>query len=214
MKEIKFIILIIIAHFSIYAQNDFKSVSPEEINKFKADMKSKNAQLNSLTAPFVQTKMMSILKKPSVMKGIMYYKSSDKFRWEYTTDSKFIFAQSGSKIYTQTGDKVQIITDNSAKLYEEISKLVQQSINGNILENSKEFSATYEQNIRFIKIILSPKQRGLKRFISSITLFIDKKSMLASKFIMMEANGDSTIIEFEKVKTNIPLEDHLFILKK
>lgn len=214
MKKIQLILLLIIANLSLMAQNEFTNLSAQEIMTFKAAMKDKNAQINSLSSPFVQTKTMSILKEPSIMKGVIYFKTSNKFRWEYMHHPKFIFAQSGSNIYTQTGDKVQVVTDNSAKLYEEISKLVQESINGNILENSKDFSASYEQNSKFVKIDLTPKQRGLKRFISSITLYIDKKTMLASKFIMFEANGDATIIEFEKIKTNIPLDDQLFILKK
>lgn len=214
MKQIPLILLIIIANLSLLAQNDFSSVTSKEITEFKAKLTRKNAQLNTLTAHFVQTKTMTVLKKPSVIKGVMYLKQNNKFRWEYSNNPKFIFAQNGDKIYTQSGDNIQIIKDNSAKLYEEISKLVQQSIHGNILENTKDFSSTYEQNNRFIKIILTPKQRSVKKFISTITLFIDKQTMLASKFIMLEPNGDSTMIEFENIKTNTPIDDQLFILKK
>lgn len=214
MKQISLFFLIFLANLTLFAQNDFSSVSSKEISEFKAKLKSKNSQLNSLTAHFVQTKTMSVLKKPSIIKGVMYLKQNNKFRWEYINNPKFIFVQNGDKIYTQSGDNIQIIRDNSAKLYEEISKLVQQSIHGNILENTKDFTSTYEQNNRFIKIILTPKQRGVKKFISTITLFIDKQTMLASKFVMLEPNGDSTMIEFENIKTNISIDDQLFILKK
>lgn len=205
---------VFLANLSLFAQNDFSAVSTKEITEFKAKLKNKNLQLNTLSAHFVQTKTMTVLKKPAITKGFMYVKQNNKFRWEYTNNPKFIFAQNGNKIYTQTGENIQIITDNSVKLYEEISKLVQQSIHGNILENTKDFTAIFEQNNRFIKIILTPKQRGMKRFISNITLFIDKQTMLASKFIMLEPNGDSTMIEFENIKTNVPIDDQLFILKK
>lgn len=214
MKRIAFFMFVFLANLSLFAQNDFSAVSTKEITEFKAKLKNKNLQLNTLSAHFVQTKTMTVLKKPAITKGFMYVKQNNKFRWEYTNNPKFIFAQNGNKIYTQTGENIQIITDNSVKLYEEISKLVQQSIHGNILENTKDFTAIFEQNNRFIKIILTPKQRGMKRFISNITLFIDKQTMLASKFIMLEPNGDSTMIEFENIKTNVPIDDQLFILKK
>ena len=214
MKRIAFFMLVYLANLSLFAQNDFSAVSTKEITEFKAKLKNKNIQLNTLSAHFVQTKTMTVLKKPAITKGFMYVKQNNKFRWEYTNNPKFIFAQNGNKIYTQTGENIQIITDNSVKLYEEISKLVQQSIHGNILENTKDFTAIFEQNNRYIKIILTPKQRGMKRFISNITLFIDKQTMLASKFIMLEPNGDSTMIEFENIKTNVPIDDQLFILKK
>ncbi len=214
MKRIAFFMFVFLANLSLFAQNDFSAVSTKEITEFKAKLKNKNLQLNTLSAHFVQTKTMTVLKKPAITKGFMYVKQNNKFRWEYTNNPKFIFAQNGNKIYTQTGENIQIITDNSVKLYEEISKLVQQSIHGNILENTKDFTAIFEQNNRYIKIILTPKQRGMKRFISNITLFIDKQTMLASKFIMLEPNGDSTMIEFENIKTNVPIDDQLFILKK
>lgn len=214
MKKNILLVLLFWACFSLSAQPDFKPIPSSEISEVKKQIKQKNAQITSLTSTFTQTKKMAVLKEPSVMKGMMYYKTKDKFRWEYNNTPKFIFAQNGKTISTQTGENVQIITDNSVKLYEEISKLVSQSINGNILENSKDFTISYEQNGQYIKVNMVPKQRTMKRFIASITLFIDKKTMLASKFIMTEANGDSTTIVFDKILTNTVIEDKLFILKK
>ena len=156
---------------------------------------------------------MSILKNPSISKGIMYFKKNQKFRWEYFNNPTFIFAQNGKTIYTKSGDKVQIIKDNSVILYQQISKLVMQSISGEILENNKDFIAKFEENGSFIKIILEPKQSNIKKYISSIQLIIDKKSYLASQFILNEPNGDNTIIKFENVKLNKNIDDSMFILK-
>lgn len=214
MKKNILLVFLFCVSISLSAQTDFKPIPSSEIIEVKKQIKQKNGQITSLTSTFTQTKKMAILKEPSIMKGMMYYKNKDKFRWEYNNTPKFIFAQNGKTISTQTGENVQIITDNSVKLYEEISKLVSQSINGNILENSKDFTISYEQNSQYVKVNMVPKQRTMKRFIASITLYIDKKTMLASKFIMSEANGDSTTIVFDKILTNTVLEDKIFILKK
>jgi outer membrane lipoprotein carrier protein len=214
MKKNSILLIFYFFTFTLFAQTDFKPIPSPEIVEVKNQIKQKNAQITTLTSTFTQTKKMAILKEPSIMKGVMYYKTTDKFRWEYNNNPKFIFAQHGKTISTQTGDNVQVINDNSVKLYEEISKLVAQSINGNILENNKDFTISYEQNGEYIKVDMVPKQRTMKRFIASITLYIDKKTMLASKFIMAEANGDSTTIVFDKILTNTPIEDKLFILKK
>lgn len=214
MKKNILLVFLFCVSISLSAQTDFKPIPSSEIIEVKKQIKQKNGQITSLTSTFTQTKKMAILKEPSIMKGMMYYKNKDKFRWEYNNTPKFIFAQNGKTISTQTGENVQIITDNSVKLYEEISKLVSQSINGNILENSKDFTISYEQNGQYVKVNMVPKQRTMKRFIASITLYIDKKTMLASKFIMSEANGDSTTIVFDKILTNTVLEDKIFVLKK
>lgn len=214
MKKNILLVFLFCVSISLYAQTDFKPIPSSEIIEVKKQIKQKNGQITSLTSTFTQTKKMAILKEPSIMKGMMYYKNKDKFRWEYNNTPKFIFAQNGKTISTQTGENVQIISDNSVKLYEEISKLVSQSINGNILENSKDFTISYEQNGQYVKVNMVPKQRTMKRFIASITLYIDKKTMLASKFIMSEANGDSTTIVFDKILTNTVLDDKIFVLKK
>ena len=194
-------------------QSDFKPIIGDNLNQYKAQIKAKNAQITSLSCPFTQTKNMSILKNPSISKGIMYFKKIQKFRWEYFNNPTFIFAQNGKTIYTKSGDKVQIIKDNSVILYQQISKLVMQSNSGEILENNKDFIAKVEENGSFIKIILEPKQSNIKKYISSIQLIIDKKSYLASQFILNEPNGDNTIIKFENVKLNKNIDDSMFILK-
>ena len=53
-----------------------------------------------------------------------------------------------------------------------------------------------------------------KKFIQKITLVIDKKEMLATQFVMLDQNGDSTTIQFSKMKVNTPIDNQLFILKK
>lgn len=208
-----FSLILILLSCQLGAQNDYKPVTGNTLTQYKTQIKAKNLQINSLTCPFTQTKNMSILKTPNVTKGFMYFKKNEKFRWEYVNNPTFIFAQNGKTIYTKSGDKVQIIKDNSVILYQQISKLVMQSINGEILENNKEFTTKFEENGSFIKIILEPKQRNMKKFIASIQLLIDKKSYLASQFILNEPNGDNTIIKFEKVKLNQNIDDSIFILK-
>lgn len=206
-------VLLLLSAFQLIGQTDFKAVSGNNLIQYKAQIKAKNAQITSLTCPFIQTKNMSILKNPTMSKGIMYFKKNEKFRWEYYNNPKFIFAQNGKTIYTKSGDKVQIIKDNSVVLYQQISKIVMQSINGVILENNKEFSTKFEENGAFIKIILEPRQRNMKKFIASIHLMIDKKSLIATQFILNEPNGDNTIIKFENVKLNQNIDDSMFILK-
>jgi outer membrane lipoprotein carrier protein len=156
---------------------------------------------------------MSVLKEPAISNGSMYYKKADKFRWEYTNNPVFIFAQNGKTIYTKSNDKVTVVKDNSAKLYEEISKIVIASINGSLLESPKDFDIQYLENKNSIKIILTPKAKNMKKFIASIELIIDKKTYFASQFCLLDPSGDSTTINFEKVKMNPVLEDSLFILK-
>jgi outer membrane lipoprotein-sorting protein len=87
------------------------------------------------------------------------------------------------------------------------------SINGSFLDNSKEFDLNFQENKSVIKIILTPKQRNMKKFINTIELIIDKKTYLATQFTLNDVSGDITTIVFENIKTNQTIEDSIFILK-
>lgn len=213
-KTVIFILSTFIFSGVLFSQADYKKIPDTQVPAVIKEIRSKTAQLQTVSSDFVQTKEVSVLKEKSVLKGVMYYKKEKQFRWEYTANPRFIFAQSGSKIYTQTGDSVRVIKDNSVRLYEEISKLVQSSINGSIFENQKDFSILLEKNSNSYRVTLTPKNRNLKKFIQKITLVIDKKEMLATQFVMLDQNGDSTTIQFSKMKVNTPIDNQLFILKK
>ncbi|HNY62493.1 MAG TPA: outer membrane lipoprotein carrier protein LolA [Bacteroidales bacterium] len=215
MKKIVFLLLSILTFSTVlFAQTDYKKIPDAQVPSVIKEIRSKTAQFQTISSDFVQTKEVSILKEKSVLKGTMYYKKEKQFRWEYTANPRFIFAQNGSQIYTQTGDSARVIKDNSVRLYEEISKLVQSSINGSIFENKKDFSTLLEENNSSYRVTLTPKNRNLKKFIQKITLIIDKKEMLATQFMMLDQNGDSTTIQFSKMKINTPIDNQLFILKK
>jgi outer membrane lipoprotein carrier protein len=213
MKKIVFLLLILFQSGLIFSQTTFTQMVEKDIITLKKQIKTQNALIASMSCNFTQTKKMSVLKQPAISTGSMYYKKASQFRWEYTNNPVFIFAQNGKTIYTKSNDKVTVVKDNSAKLYEEISKIVMASINGSLLDNPKEFDIKYWETKNSVKIILTPRNRNMKKFIATIELIIDKKTYQASQFSLFDPSGDSTIITFEKVKINPVLEDSLFILK-
>jgi outer membrane lipoprotein carrier protein len=116
MKKILFYFIFVLHLSPVFSQATFTPITAQDIANIKTQIKTKNEQIATLSCQFTQTKKMSVLKEPSVSKGNMFYKKSDKFRWDYTKNPKFIFAQNGKTIYTKSNDKVQIVKDNSAKL--------------------------------------------------------------------------------------------------
>ena len=213
MKKIFLAITLIAIFVTTSAQTDFKVVPESDLGKVKNSIKAKNTQIQTLTCPFIQTKKMAVLKENAVSKGIMYFKKTDLFRWEYTGDAPFVFVQNHEKYFTKTNGKVAEIKDNSVRLFQEISKLVISSINGDILENSKKFKTEFSENNSLLLVNLTPTQKSMQNFISKIKLFFDKTTYLVTKIEIYESGNDMTIIQFKDVNINQTMNDNLFELK-
>jgi len=143
----------------------------------------------------------------------MYFNKNNRFRWEYTGENPFVFVQNGDKYFTKMNGKVTEIKDNSARLFQEISKLVISSINGDILENTKKFKTDFFENNNSVMVNLTPTQKSMQNFISKIQLFFSKNSFLVTKIEIFEGGDDTTTIQFENVKVNQTLPQDIFELK-
>jgi outer membrane lipoprotein carrier protein len=213
MKKI-FLLLTLITFFLIpFAQTDFKPVSATDLITIKNAIKEKNGQIKTMISPFVQTKKMEMLKEDMVLKGIMYFKKTNKFRWEYTEDNPFVFVQNGEKYYSQTNGKVVEIKDNSARMFQEMSTMVSASMNGEILDDTKRFKTDFLENNKMVLVSLTPTQKGMQNYMSKIVLYFSKSTYLVSKIEISERGNDFTLIQFENVKVNQTVSDNLFELK-
>ena len=199
--------------FIYTSAQDFKTIPETELSVIKNSIKVKNSEIESLICPFVQTKKMAVLKEPATSKGIMYFNTNNRFRWEYTGENPFVFVQKGEQYFTKMNGKVTEIKDNSARLFQEISKLVISSINGDILENTKKFKTEFFENNNTVMVNLTPTQKSMQNFISKIQLVFSKNSFLVTKIEIFEGGDDTTTIQFENVKVNQTLPQDIFELK-
>ena len=121
---------------SAYSQNMSEAQIRTKINQAAS-------QLQTLQCDFVQTKHLKMLNDKLVSHGKMYYKKSDKLRWEYTTPYHYIFILNGSRVllnnekrnalitggYNQTIDYFKNTLKDKKKtlldIYEEISKYLE-----------------------------------------------------------------------------------------
>jgi len=213
MKKIILILAAVAVSLAASAQPDFKPISEPELTIIKNNIKAKNTEIQTLICPFVQTKKMAVLKENTVTKGIMYFAKPNRFRWEYIGENPFIFVQNGGKYFTKANGKVTEIKDNSARLFQEISRLVISSINGEILENNKRFKIEFQENNSMVVVNLTPTQKAMQNFMSKIKLYFNKATYLVSKIEIYESGNDVTIIQFENVKVNQTINDDIFILK-
>lgn len=83
------------------------------------------------------------------------------------------------------------------------------SVNGQGLNDDRNFSAEFFTNPIGTLVYLTPKSKEMRQFIAQIKLQFDSKSIVKS-IELVEKSGDNTIITLDTRELNIKLEDEIF----
>jgi outer membrane lipoprotein-sorting protein len=93
-----------------------------------------------------------------------------------------------------------------------MSQLIIGTINGESLRNNADFKIDYFTSSKEYLIILTPTDKNIKKFLSSIELYLDNSTFLATQMIMNEQSGDVTKYSFSNVEKNEEIANSLFVL--
>ena len=169
-----------------------KPVSEERKQLFLNQITEESKKIKTLQCAFVQEKTSSLISEKAVAKGILLYQSSSMLRWEYTepTPSSLILNGNNAILLDKNGKKL-----GNEKMLKQLGSIIISMINGNGIVQNKQFSSEfYEIDNTQILVVLTPVQKRLKDFYSTIELKIDLKTMLANNITLNEKAGDKTII--------------------
>jgi len=197
-----------------YSQSaDFKSLTDSEEMALIEKIKKSSNTTSSIKCDFIQNKKLSFLKDLDVSTGVMYYKNSQKLRWEYKSPNPYVFVLNQSKIYLQNPQGVSSYNTNSNRIYKAISELIIGFINGQGLQSNTNFKSAFFSNNKQIFVKLTPVNSDIKKLFSSVYLYLDINSYIASKIVMNESSGDVTTLSLYNIKRNSTISDDIFILK-
>ena len=188
---------------SAYSQNMSEAQIRTKINQAAS-------QLQTLQCDFVQTKHLKMLNDKLVSHGKMYYKKSDKLRWEYTTPYHYIFILNGSRVLLKNEKRNDIIDVNQNKVFKEIARLMMNSVVVKSLSDSRDFSSKISSSNSELIATLTPMRKDLKQMFKQISLYFSQSTSLVYKVILVEKNGDKTVIELKNAKKNEPVNTNVF----
>ena len=203
IKQILFILFIILLPFGVFAQTSEEQKIVNKINKF-------NSEISSIECDFVQTKHLQILNDKMVSYGKMYYQQPDKLRWEYKKPYTYVFILNGTKVYLKKESRNDVIDIKQNKVFKSIAEIMMNSVIGKCLTNNKEFKVSIlDVNNQWVASLI-PQKKELKQMYSKIILYFGKANSIIQKVEMIEKNGDKTIIELKNVKLNKPVNANSF----
>lgn len=201
-------ILCLLLALQVCAQSDFKKVDATTKQNIQSEVSASSKNNKTLSCNFVQEKTSTLVADKAISKGIMYYKSPNALRWEYTSPQATALIVNGNDVAIKT-DKGT--TTNNTRMFKELATIIMSTIDGSGLNDSKNFSSEVSANQTIYKVVLTPINKRIAAIYSNITLLIDKQTKVAKSICMQEKNGDSMTILFSNHKINQTIDPKLFI---
>lgn len=206
MRRLLFLIILLstsLLHLS--AQHLNESQVRQRINQTASALKT-------MQCDFVQTKQLKMLNDKMVSKGKMYYQQPNSLHWEYTTPYTYTFILNDNKVLLKNKQRNDVIDVNQNKLFREIARIMMNSVVGNCLQDDKSFKSSISVVGGEWVATLLPLRKDMKQMFQRIVLHFSQKQAVVTQVELTEKNGDKTVIELKNIKTNGPIDTHMFAL--
>ncbi len=204
------VVLILLLSLNIFAQGE--KMSNTEAQEFRAKAENTTKSIQNLTTDFTQYKHMNFLSEPIETSGQMVFEMPDKLLWKYTKPYSYSIIFKDQKVFINNeGNKSSVDVGNN-KTFEQINQLIVGSVSGDLF-NDESFSISYFKNPDYNIAVLNPKSNGIKKYISRLELYFDKKTAAIAEVKLYEPSEDFTHIAFKNKKTNVRLDQNTFTNK-
>ena len=209
MKKISIILLSLI--FSLTAMAAMTEKQQQDvINKINKAA----SELKTMSCSFTQTKYLSLLSDKMVSQGKMYYKKSNKLRWEYTSPYQYLFVFNGTQVYVGNKSRRDVIDTNTNKVFKEVARIMMSTVTGTALSNTNDFTTQVTDDNKYYIVTLVPKKKEMKKMFSKIILYFNKTNYMIAEVNIYEKNNDRTNINMTNISTNGTVNENLFNIPK
>ena len=205
-----FIILLMLGMVPVMMAQTMRKATVAESKSMIEKINATAASIKTISCSFSQEKKVSMLNDKMTSKGVMYYTSAGKLRWEYTSPYSYILVINNNMVTMKSGNKKNTVDMSSSKLFQTIARIMVSSVTGKSLSNSKDFDVTmYTIDSNWVAH-LQPKESNMKKMFKYIRLYFNANHTMVSKVEMVEKNGDMTTIRLNKIETNGQINNSKF----
>jgi outer membrane lipoprotein-sorting protein len=195
---------------TLFAQPAYQKATEAQIREIMAHIKQTSEAMQTMTCDFTQVKELSFMDEKVTSEGKMYYKQTNKIRWEYMKPYTYVFASDGQNVITHSGNSTSKMPVRSSKLFSEIGKVMIGGVSGKGLIDSPDFSTEFGVGKEDYMITLTPLKKEIKNLFSSIRVYVSRTDHRIHAVDLMEKSGDKTSIHLKNIRINTPVDDEVF----
>jgi outer membrane lipoprotein-sorting protein len=184
----------------------------KDVDGFKEKLVTMTGKVNTIESDFIQEKNLSVLSSKIISKGHFCYKKDNNIRWEYLIPYKYLIIISNGKIFIKEDKSQKQYDIQSSKMFQEMNKFISGCIQGDILNNEKDYKAGYFEDDKNFFVSLVPKAEAMRKMLNEVQIWFNRSDLTVSRINLVEAGGDYTKIDFtnKKLNTDIPIEKFSF----
>ena len=127
MKRVLFILMAWVLSMSAFAQTKLTAAQQQKVVE---KVNKSTSAITSMQCNFTQTKSMKMLSKKMQSAGVMYYKKTNKLRWQYTSPYDYTFVLNGDKVHIKSSKSSQKIDVQRNKMFRQITNIILTTITG------------------------------------------------------------------------------------
>jgi outer membrane lipoprotein-sorting protein len=205
----------VIAFLFFFGSEGFSQSIPMDaagISRLKSQVKEAARKTNTITSEFSQEKEMGLIAETIRSGGKFYFKKEKMLRWEYLHPYSYLIVIRNDQVSIKDDQKVNRFNVQSNKIFTEINRVILGSVQGTLLEDEKNFLASYFENRSAYIVKLQTLAPKLKETLAEIVIYFDRSDFTVNRIDMNEAGGDFTRIRFTTKKLNQPTEDEMFVV--
>ncbi len=168
------------------------------------------ARISTISAGFVQKKIMKILSKPLVSEGKFYFAAPDSIRWEYQKPVKslVISNQGKTRRYIVSGGKWMEDRTGGVQAMKIVLNEVAGWMRGKF-DSNPSFTAAVKEGAN-MQIILTPVDKSMAGMIEKIEITVSRKDLSVKSVRIIENASAETRIDFHSVVVNHTIDPSVF----
>jgi len=187
-------------------------VNPDSLDEVVRRVQEQQKKTETLEADFRQEKTLALLAKPEVSTGHFTYSKPNNVLWRYDAPKRVEMLIANGVLTTYYPELRKAEQIEVKRYQDRIFKYMGASGALDELATYFDFTFVNRADDAYYRLDLTPKSKGIARRVRHITIWIDKKSYLTTKFEYIEGDGDLTRYEFTHVRVNQPIEQGRFTL--
>jgi len=195
---------------SITGSAQYQKATEEQQKEIVSKITQALSAMNTMQCDFTQVKELTFIGDKATSEGKMFYKKTNKLRWEYTKPVQYAFSTDGKNLWTTAGGRTTAVPAGQRKLLDGMNKVMISGVTGTGLVNSPDFDTDILVGSDDYKIVLIPTKKEVKDLYSSMQLYVNKQSNRTQSVELVEKNGDKTTIELKNIQVNKAMNDEIF----
>ena len=174
-----------------------------------ASIRQAGENINTISAEFIQTKNLEILKEPLLSRGRFFYQAPDSIRWEYISPIRTLTLMQGDKLqrFVWSQNSWRSDANPSAQAMQAVLGKMQLWLQGKF-QGGSEFTATLLDGPN--TLIQLKAGEAMRAYVEEIVMTLGHKPGVIKRIDIKEYGRSSTSIEFHDLKLNMPIDSKVF----